>query len=170
MFGSALFAALPISTGLGPDDAVYLGAHSIVLVEGRANEVTVPHVFHQAVNTRLMEWDVSQRLWVGAATPTRISQFCRQINHRYTGSDTLNSDVIKRVESIDADTGNKYVFTPGATPVGSLQDFQVIIPDQDGDFESRGFVIFLQDDANPDPGIDGGDVVLHFTNLDLPWS
>jgi hypothetical protein len=166
MFGCGLFAGLPVEVAAGD---VYLGAHSITLVEDRANEVSVPLVLVQGVNTKNMEWDSSQHTWVPAAGATRISEFIKQVNQRILGSTTLNNTVVKRAETVDGDTGNRFVFTPGATPPGSLQDFEVIIQDQDGDYESRGFLIFLQTTANPYPAIDGGLVVIRLTPKDLPW-
>jgi hypothetical protein len=166
MFSGGLFAGLPVATA--STDILYLGGHEIVLVEGRANEVSVPHVEVDGIDTRLMYWQDSLNEFVTSATPTRISDYVRQLNKRYLGSDTLNPTLVTRVETVDADSGDRRVFTPGATPVGSLHDFEVIIEDQDGDYESRGFLIFLADDANGG-SIDGGDVVLRLTPEALPW-
>ena len=169
MFGSAIFAALPLP---GSSTAVdeFTGTHVIELVEDRANEVSIPAMKTTTnVETRLMAWDDATNTFIAAATPTRISEFCKQINKRYTGSSVLSPAVIYRIESIDAETGNRYSFTPGATVIGSLQDFEVIIPDQRGGYESRGFVIYLATDANPNAGIDGGDVLLRLTPVAFPW-
>jgi hypothetical protein len=148
-------------------------ADTIRLVEGRANEVSVPITVIDGINSREMAWDDGNNEFVAApGTPTQISEFCKQINKRVLGSATLNNTVIARIETIDGETGNRYVFTPGSTPVGSLQDFDVIIPDQEGGYESRGFVVFLQDDANPSGLIDGGNVLVRLNNRGIAetWS
>lgn len=166
MFSAGLFGGLPIpqtSTGIA-----YLGTHEIVLVEDRANEISVPHISVDGIDTRLMAWNPATQSFVSSAAPTRISEFCKQLNRRYTGSETLSPAVVARCEAVDADTGNRLVFTPGATVVGSLQDFEVIILDQDGDFESRGFLLFLTTDANPG-AVDGGQVVLRLSPHAFPW-
>lgn len=160
MFGSAVFAALPSAAAPAVVNE-YMGTHVIELVEDRANEISVPAMKTTSnIQTRLMAWNDASNSFITAATPTRISEFAKQINKRYTGSSTLNPSVITRIETIDAETGNRYVFTPGATVVGSLQDFEVIIPDQLGGYESRGFTLWLQTDANTNAGIDGGNVYL----------
>jgi hypothetical protein len=166
MFGSAIFAGLPIAASSSV--AEFEGAHAVTLVENRANEISVPAVVIASVHTRLMRWDDPTNTFVTASGSTRISEFIKQVNKRYRGSSTLTNLVVSRAEAIDADTGNRLVFTPGATVAGSLHDFEVIIQDQDGDYESRGFVVILA--ANANPGIlDGGDVVLRLTPDALPW-
>lgn len=167
MFAGGLFAGLPISVATG---VVYEGTNVIELVEDRANEITIPAVTDQAVRTRTMAWDDATNRFVASAQPTRISEFCKQVNKRVLGSSVLSSAVIVRCEAVDADTGGRLVFTPGATPVGSLQDFQIIIPDQLGGYESRGFLMFLATNANPNAGIDGGQVLLRLMPSAFPWA
>lgn len=60
-------------------------------------------------------------------------------------------------------------YFPGATPTGSLANWDCIIEDEDGDTESRGFVIQLQENANPTTR-DGGEVILHLTPLISQWA
>lgn len=166
MFGSAIFAGLPVAAA--PTGPVFEGTHEVVLVEGRANEISVPAVQVGTIKTRLMAWDDATNAFVGSANPTRISEFVRQLNKRYLGSSNLVATLVTRVEAVDADTGNRFVFTPGATVPGSQHDFEVIIPDQDGDYESRGFLLYLAPDANPGAA-DGGDVVLRLSPAAFPW-
>lgn len=167
MFASAIFAGLPANSA-PPTGIAYTGADTIQLVENRANEITIPSVTDEAIQTRLMEWDNALNRFVVSAQATRISEFCKQLSKRYTGSATLTPAVVTRVETVDGDTGNRFVFTPGATPIGSLQDFEVIIPDQLGGYESRGFLLFLANNANPGL-IDGGEVRLRILPSALPW-
>jgi hypothetical protein len=148
-------------------------ANTIRLVEGRANEISVPITVIDGIASREMAWnDVGPVFDSTPGTATQISEFCKQVNLRYKGSSTLDPTVIERCETIDAETGNRYVFTPGATPVGSLQDFDVIIPDQEGGYESRGFVIFLSEDANSNGLIDDGNVLIRLNNTGVAetWS
>lgn len=167
MFGSAIFGALPVAAvAPGP---IYEGTHQVVLVEDRANEISVPAVQVGTIKTRLMAWSDGSNSFVTSAQPTRISEFVKQLNRRYLGSSTLTPAVVLRCEAVDADTGNRLVFTPGATIVGSSQDFEVIIPDQDGDYESRGFLIYLATNANPGAQ-DGGGVVLRLSQFAFPWT
>lgn len=169
MFGGAIFAGLPRASVSVPTNE-YNGSHVIELVEDRANEITIPAVKTTTnILTRTMAWDDALNTFVAAATPTRVSEYCKQLNKRYLGSSALLPSVVYRCEAVDADTGNRLVFTPGATVVGSQQDFEVIIPDQLGGYESRGFLLYLAPDANPNPGIDGGDVLLRLTPVALPW-
>jgi hypothetical protein len=167
MFGSAIFAGLPIS-GSSVSGISFTGSNTIQLVEDRANEVSIPAVTDGGVHTRLMEWDDLLNMYVASVNPTRVSEFVKQLNRRYVGSSALNGMVVTRCETVDAETGNRYVFTPGATPAGSLQDFQVIIPDQLGGFESRGFLLYLAPNANPN-AFDGGEVLLRVLPSALPW-
>ena len=60
-------------------------------------------------------------------------------------------------------------YFPGATPLGSTANWDPIIEDEDGDTESRGFVIQLQNNANPTTR-DGGEVILHLTPLIPLWA
>lgn len=168
MFGSAVFAGLPRPAAAASHE--FNGSHVIELVEDRANEITIPAIKTTTnVLTRLMTWDDALNTFVASATPTRVSDYCKQLCKRYLGTSTLSPGVVYRCEAVDADTGNRLVFTPGATVVGSLQDFEVIIPDQLGGYESRGFLVYLSPDANPSAGIDGGDVLLRLTPAALPW-
>ena len=142
---------------------------TVRLVEDRTNEISIPLVLVGAVSSREMAWNDGTNTFIAAAgLPTRISEFVKQINKRYLGSATLNATVVTRVEAVDADTGNRLVFTPGATTVGSLQDFEVIIPDQDGDYESRGFLLTLAANANTG-ALDGGGVIMRLSTDALPW-
>lgn len=145
--------------------------NAVQLVENRTNEISVPIVIVGAVMSREMAWnDATNAFIANPGQATRVSEFIKQINKRVLGSSALNNTVVVRAETIDAETGNRYVFTPGATVVGSLQDFFVIIPDEGGGYESRGWTIQLQNDANPNGGIDGGNVVLRLNNAaPLPW-
>lgn len=167
MFGSAIFAGLPVA-GSSVSGITFTGSNTIQLVEDRANEVSVPAVTDGGVHTRLMEWDDATNRFVAAVQPTRVSEFVKQLNKRYVGSSALSGMVVARCETVDAETGNRYVFTPGATPAGSLQDFAVIIPDQLGGFESRGFLLYLVPNANPN-AFDGGEVLLRVLPSALPW-
>ncbi len=143
----------------------------IQLVENRTNEISVPLIIAGAVMSREMSWnDATNAFVANPGQATRVSEFIKQINKRVLGSSTLNNTVVVRAETIDAETGNRFVFTPGATTVGSLQDFFVIIPDEVGGYESRGWTIQLQNDANPNGGIDAGTVRLRLNNAaPLPW-
>lgn len=145
--------------------------NAIQLVENRTNEISIPIVIVGAVMTREMRWDDATNMFVAnPGLPTRVSEYIKQLNKRYTGSVALNTTVVARAETIDAETGNRFVFTPGATVVGSLQDFFVIIPDEGGGYESRGWTIQLQNNANSNGAIDGGNVILRLNNAaPLPW-
>lgn len=167
MFGSAIFAGLPVAA-TPVDIKEYMGPGTITLVEDRANEIAWPFVKDSGIITRLMAWDDATNRWVASANTLRISEVVRQVNKRYTGSSALSNAVVARCEAIDADTGNRWVFTPGATPVGSLQDFELIIPDQGGGYESRGFQVYLQPDGNPG-ALDGGEVMIRLLPSALPW-
>ena len=148
-------------------------AHTVRIVEGRTNEISIPIGVYAGVDTTFASWDSATSAWVpNAGVRTQISEFCKQINQRYLGSAVLNNSLIARCETIDAETGNRFVFTPGATVVGSLQDFEVIIPDEEGGTESRGFTLQLQDDANTSPAIDGGNVLIRLTQQGVieTWS
>lgn len=135
--------------------------NTVQLVEDRTNEVSVPIVIADGVASREMRWDDATNNFVAnPGVSTKISEFIKQLNKRYTGSVVLNNTIVVRAETIDAESGNRYVFTPGATVVGSLQDFEVIIPDQLGGYESRGFTVWLQTDANANAGIDSGNIYL----------
>jgi len=135
--------------------------NTVQLVEDRTNEISVPIVIADGVASREMRWDDAANNFVAnPGIATVISEFIKQLNKRYTGSAVLNNSVVVRAETIDAESGNRYVFTPGATVVGSLQDFAVIIPDQLGGYESRGFTLWLQTNANSNAGIDSGNVLL----------
>ena len=168
MFGSAIFAGLPITTAVPSVGIAYTGSGVIELVEGRANEIAIPAATDAGTLTRLMEWDDLLNAFVPAVAATRISEFIKQLNRRYLGASTMTPAVVTRCETIDGDSGNRLVFTPGATPVGSLQDFQVVIPDQLGGYESRGFVLYLANNANPF-ALDGGNVYLRTLPSSLPW-
>jgi hypothetical protein len=169
MFAGSIFAGLPKASVSVPTNE-FNGTHVIELVEDRANEITIPAIKTTTnILTRLMVWDDALNTFVAAAQPTRISEYCKQLNKRYLGSSALVPSVVMRCEAVDADTGNRLVFTPGATVVGSSHDFEVIIPDQLGGYESRGFTLFLTPDANPSPGIDAGAVLLRLTPVALPW-
>jgi hypothetical protein len=166
VFANALFAGLPVIED--PADNTYLGGDETVLVEGRANEISVPHVDSNGIDSRLMEWDDATNQLKASVRATRVSDYIAQLNKRYLGSSSLVPDLVYRAETVDADTGNRLVFTPGATPAGSLQDFDVVIGDQDGDYESRGFLLYLADDANPG-AVDGGLVILRLLPSAFPW-
>lgn len=143
---------------------------TIRLVEDRTNEISVPLVLVGGVSSREMAWSDAANAFVATpGQPTRISSFIQQLNKRYLGSSVLNTTLVVRCETVDAETGNRLVFTPGATVVGSLQDFAVIIPDENGGYESRGFTLQLQTNANPNALVDGGNVYLRLNNTDLPW-
>ncbi len=165
MFGSSLFGALPIDAV----DSTYQGSHKIRLVEGCTNAISIPALSLSGVESRLMRWDNSNNTFVSNSEITRISEFIRQINKRYLDDGTINNTIIVRCIAIDADTLDTLVFTPGATIPGSSQDFGVIISDQEGGYESRGFTIELQNNANGNSGIDGGEVILRLSNNELPW-
>jgi hypothetical protein len=144
-----------------PETGFGAQADTIRLVEGRTNEISVPIGVFSGVDALQMQWDSGTAAWVpNPGTRTKVSEFCKQINQRYLGSAALNATLVVRCETIDAETGNRYVFTPGATVVGSLQDFEVIIPDEGGGFESRGFTLQLATDANPSMAIDSGNVLI----------
>lgn len=167
MFGSAIFAGLP--TAATPVDVKeYMGPGTITLVEDRANEIAWPFVKDSGIITRLMAWDDATNRWVASANTLRISEVVKQINKRYLGSSAMVNTVVARCFAIDADTGNAFSFTPGATIVGSQQDFELIIPDQGGGYESRGFQVFLQTNANSG-GLDGGNVMIRLLPSALPW-
>jgi hypothetical protein len=168
MFASSIFAGLPIAGSVPVDVKEYMGPGTITLVEDRANEISFPFVKDAGIQTRLMSWDDATNRWIAAGSATRISEVVKQINKRCTGSSVLTNAVVARCEAIDADTGNRWVFTPGATPVGSLQDFELIIPDQGGGYEGRGFQVYLQPNGNPTT-IDGGEVLLRLLPSALPW-
>lgn len=152
-------------TGFGDQE------NTIRLVEDRTNEISIPIVVVGAVNSREMSWDDPGNSFVASpGNPTRISAYVKQLNKRYTGSSVLNNTIVLRAETIDAETGNRLVFTPGATVVGSLQDFAVIIPDENGGYESRGFTLQLQTNANSNASIDNGYVLIRLNPTDLPWA
>lgn len=156
-----------------PETGFGVQADTIRLVEGRTNEISVPIGVFTGVESRQMRWDDTLQSWVqNTGTATRISEFCKQLNQRYLGSAVLTPALVVRCETIDAETGNRYVFTPGATVVGSLQDFDVIIPDQGGGYESRGFTLELATDANANIAIDAGNVLLRLnqTGVVETWS
>jgi len=168
MFGSAIFAGLPTAGSVPVDIKEYMGPGTITLVEDRANEISFPFVKDAGIQTRLMSWDDATNRWIAAGSATRISEVVKQINKRYLGSSTLVNTVVARVTAVDGDTGNQFSFTPGATIVGSQQDFELIIPDQGGGYESRGFLLFLQTNANPG-ALDGGNVMIRLLPSALPW-
>ena len=139
-------------------------ANSIQLVENRGNAISIPIMEADGVNTREMIWNDTTHKWQNnAGTPTRISEIIRHINDRCLGSSTLNDTVVTRVEAIDADTGNLFVFVPGTTSTSTDNNFEIIIEDQEGDYESRGFTMFLQANANAGSN-DGGEVWIRFNN------
>ena len=166
MFGNSLFGGLPITTSTSGD--TYMGSSTIQLVENRANEIQIPYLQVGSVETRLMEWQDSTNTFITSSTPTRISEFVKQINKRYLGSSVLNSTVVDRIETIDADSGNLFVFVPGTTSPTTNNNFSIIIPDQEGGYESRGFTVFLKANANSS-STDGGEVFIRLTNNVLPF-
>lgn len=123
-------------------------------------------------------------VWVETVGGTQLS--CRRgqlgtFATGYTAGTTVTYDrycnpyhsyVVAYAETIDADTKSRLVYTPGATPLNSDQNWLPIIEDQGGDWESRGFVVFLRLNANPGtgPGRDNGDVVLHLNVLTALWA
>lgn len=123
-------------------------------------------------------------IWVEAVNGTQISCVRARLGTLSTGylagtvvtydryCDPYHSYVVAYAETIDADTRARLVYTPGATPLLSDQNWLPIIQDQDGDWESRGFTIFLRRDANPGTGAnrDNGAVVIHLNALTGLWA
>lgn len=98
-----------------------------------------------------------------AGRPVRYDRYCNP-HHDY---------VVEQAWIIGGLRGSRYArsrwtYFPGATPVGSAANWDPIIEDEDGEFESRGFVIFVQDNANPTT-LDGGEVIIHLTPMQTLW-
>jgi len=164
MFGNAMLGGLPTEGSFN-----YPGSHKIRLIESSTNAISIPALNVAGVDSKLMKWDDATNKFTSSENLTRISEFIKQLNKRYTGSSVINNAIVIRCKAIDADSLDTLVFTPGATVVGSTQDFGVIITDQEGGYESRGFTMELQNNANGNELIDGGNIVLRLSNMNLPW-
>jgi len=138
---------------------------TIRLVEDSTNEISIPITLVDGINSRQMTWNNTTHQFDTSGNVTRISDFIKQINDRYSET-AMSNNIVKFCKTIDADALDTLVFTPGATAVGSTQDFPVIISDQEGKYESRGFQITL---AHNSTGIDSGEILLRRNNTDLPW-
>ena len=100
----------------------------------------------------------------GGGTPVRFDVY----------SDPQHDYVVSQTFIIGGLRGSLYektrtTYFPGATPVGSVENWDPIIEDEDGDIEARGFIIQIQENANP-TSRDGGEVILHLNPLTPLWA
>jgi hypothetical protein len=100
----------------------------------------------------------------GAGTPVRYDRYCNPY-HDFVVAEAFSIGGLRT----SLYHRSRFNFFPGATPVGSVANFDVIIEDEDGDTESRGFVIAMRHLANPTTR-DGGEVIIHLTPLTPLWA
>ncbi len=100
-----------------------------------------------------------------AGAPMIYDAYCNPY-HPYTTT---------RVDSVGGPRGSVYeksrwTYFPGATPINAIPNWTPIVDDEDGDKESRGFIIELTREANPSALRDAGEVIIHLNPLTTLWA